>query len=37
MMALMTFGSVFPIVPAIIKALICGKEVFDVIERQPLI
>ena len=33
----MTFGSVFPIVPAVIKALIVGKKVFDVIERKPLI
>ena len=37
MMSFMTFGSVFPIVPAVIKALIVGKKVFDVIERKPLI
>ena len=37
MMSFMTFGSVFPVVPAIIKALIVGKKVFDVIERKPLI
>jgi len=36
-MALMTFGSIFPIVPAIIKALVVGKEIFDVIERSPQI
>lgn len=35
MMASMTFASVFPIVPAIIKALIAGHEVFEVIERTP--
>ena len=37
MMAMMTFGSVFPIIPAIIKAQVVGKEVFDVIDREPLI
>lgn len=37
MMSMMTFASVFPIFPAIIKALVVGKEVFDVIERVPLI
>ena len=37
MMAMMTFGSVFPIIPAIIKAQVVGKYVFDVIEREPLI
>jgi hypothetical protein len=36
-MSMMTFASVFPLVPAIIKALVVGKEVFDVIERVPLI
>lgn len=33
----MTFGSVVPIVPAVIKSLMVGKLVFDVIERQPRI
>lgn len=37
MMSFMTFGSVFPIIPAIIKALIVGHQVFEVIERVPLI
>ena len=37
MMSFMTFGSVFPIIPAVIKALISGQKVFDVIERKPLI
>ena len=37
MMAMMTLGSVFPIIPAIIKAQVVGKYVFDVIEREPLI
>ena len=33
----MTIGSVFPIIPAVIKALIVGKSVFDVIDREPKI
>ena len=37
MMASMTFASVFPIVPAIIRALVSGFEVFAVIERTPVI
>jgi len=36
-MSMMSFGSVIPIVPAIMRALISAKKVFDVIERKPLI
>jgi len=35
MTSMMIFGSIIPIVPAVIKALIVGKLVFDVIERDP--
>ena len=34
---MMSFGSVIPIVPTILRALISAKKVFDVIERKPLI
>lgn len=37
LMAIMTFGGVIPIMPGIIKALVSGKKVFDVIERVPKI
>ena len=37
MMHLMRCGSVFPLIPDIIKALSVGKQVFDVIERVPKI
>ena len=37
MTSMMVFGSIIPVVPAIVKALISGKLVFDVIERKPLI
>lgn len=37
MTAMMIFGSILPIVPAIVKALCVGKLIFDVIEREPLI
>ena len=33
----MSFGSVIPIMPGILKGLISAKKVFDVIERKPLI
>ena len=36
-MSMMSFGSVIPIVPTILRALISAKKVFDVIERKPLI
>jgi len=36
-MSIMTFGSVVPLVPGIIKALVCAKQVYNVIERVPLI
>lgn len=36
-MAMMTFASLIPIYPAIVRALVCGKKVFDVIERTPKI
>jgi len=32
---MMSFGSVIPIMPTIVRALICAKKVFDVIERKP--
>jgi len=34
---MMSFGSVIPIMPGILKALISARKVFDVIERKPLI
>ena len=37
MLATMNFGSVFTIGPAIMKGLIGGKEIFDLIEREPKI
>ena len=37
MLATMNFGSVFTIGPAIMKGLIVGKEIFDLIEREPKI
>ena len=35
MMSMMTFGQIFPVIPAIIKSLIVGKKVLDVIDRVP--
>ena len=35
--AIMTLGGIIPILPTIIRARICARKVFDVIERQPLI
>jgi hypothetical protein len=34
---MMTFAGLIPIIPSIIKALVCAKKVFDVIERVPKI
>ena len=34
-MAMMTSASVAPILPLVIKALICAKKVLTVIERKP--
>lgn len=34
-MSIMTFASIIPIVPGIIKALVMGKKVMDVINRVP--
>ncbi len=34
---MMTFSGVIPILPQIMRALICAKKVFDVIERKPRI
>jgi len=36
-MSMMSFGSVIPILPTIMRALISAKKVFEVIERKPLI
>jgi ABC-type multidrug transport system fused ATPase/permease subunit len=36
-MAMMTLGGIIPILPTIIRARICARKVFDVIERKPLI
>lgn len=36
-MSVFTLGDILPILPAIIKALIVGKKIFDVIEREPKI
>lgn len=36
-MAMMTLAGITPILPAISRALICGKKIFDVIEREPQI
>ena len=36
-MSMMSFGSVIPIMPGILRGLISAKKVFDVIERNPLI
>ena len=36
-MPLASFGGVVPIIPTIVKALVCAKYVFDVIEREPMI
>lgn len=33
----MVFGGIVPIIPQIIKARVCAKKVFDVIERVPQI
>jgi hypothetical protein len=33
----MTIGGVVPLFPAIIRALICTKKVYEVIERVPKI
>lgn len=33
--AMMTLGGIIPIMPAIIRARVCAKKVFDVIERKP--
>lgn len=35
--SILVFGGVMPIVPQIIKALVCAKKVFEVIERVPAI
>jgi len=35
--SMMTFSGVIPILPQIMRALICAKKVFDVIERKPRI
>ena len=32
---LVTFASTLPIIPAIDRALVVGKKVFDLIDRQP--
>ena len=37
LMSMMTFAGVVPIIPAIVKALVVGREIFDVIERDPQI
>jgi len=37
MMAIMTIAGISNIVPAIVKALVVGKKVFDLIDREPLI
>lgn len=36
-MSMMTLAGMIPVFPAIQRALICGKKVFDVIEREPQI
>jgi len=36
-MANMTCVSILPIFPGVVKALIVGKKIFDVIEREPKI
>ena len=33
--AMMTLGGIIPIMPAIIRARVCARKVFDVIERKP--
>jgi len=33
----MTFGQIVPLIPTIVRALVCAKKVFEVIERVPLI
>ncbi len=35
--SIMTIGGVVPLFPAIIRALICTKKVYEVIERVPKI
>lgn len=37
MMSIMTVGQIAPIFPAVVKALVCMKKVYNVIERVPLI
>ena len=37
MMSLMTFAGLVPIIPGVVRGLVCGKKVFDVIERVPKI
>lgn len=36
-MSIMTVGQIAPIFPALVKALVCMKKVYNVIERVPLI
>jgi hypothetical protein len=36
-MSIMSFGGIIPIIPGIIKALVMGKKVMDVINRVPSI
>ncbi len=36
-MAMMTLGGIIPILPTIIRARICARKVFDVIQRKPLV
>ena len=37
MMAMFTAGMIMPILPGIVKGLVAGKKIFDVIERKPMI
>jgi hypothetical protein len=34
-MSIMSFAGIIPIIPGIIKALVMGKKVMDVINRVP--
>ena len=36
-MSIMVLGGIVPIIPQIVKALVCAKKVFEIIEREPLI
>jgi hypothetical protein len=36
-MAMMTLAGLLPIIPGVVKALMSAQQVFDLIERVPLI